>query len=420
MKIKSVYARQILDSRGNPTVEADVLLEDGSLGRGAVPSGASVGKYEAHELRDDDKTKYGGLGVLNAVTNVNDVIAHDLVGMDALDQKTIDKRMIALDGTKNKEKLGANAILAVSIGCIKAAAASSNMDLFRYIGSARANILPLPMMNIVNGGKHANNSTDFQEIMISPVGAGDFKQAMQIGLEVYYALKDIIKKNNLMTTVGDEGGFAVPNISNDQAITLVVQAIQKAGYKPKQDVAIALDLASNSFFNNGFYELKSENLKLNTAQMIDKVVGLVNTYPIYSVEDPLEDDDWEGYMQLTAKIGDKVQIVGDDLYVTNQDRLQRGINEKSSNAILIKLNQIGTVSETIDCVNLAKANNFAAIISHRSGETTDTFIADLVVGLGAGQIKTGAPARSERTSKYNQLLRIQELLGADARFASLV
>lgn len=420
MKIKHIFARQVLDSRGNPTVEADVLLEDGILGRGAVPSGASVGQYEAHELRDGDETKYGGLGVEIAVANVNDVIAHDLIGLDVEDQRMIDNRMIALDGTKNKEKLGANAILAVSIAAIKSAAISSKTDLCQYIGGGKASLLPLPMMNIINGGKHANNSTDFQEIMIAPVGANDFKQGMQIGLEVYYALKDIINKNNLMTTVGDEGGFAVPNITNDQAITLIVQAIQKAGYKPKQDVAIALDIASSSFYNNGYYTLASEKVRLDTKQMIEKVINLVNTYPIYSIEDPLSEDEWDGYKALTAAVGGRVQIVGDDLFVTNNERLQKGIDDKCGNAVLVKPNQIGTVSETMDCINLAKKNNYAAIVSHRSGETIDTFISDLVVGMGTGQIKAGAPARSERTAKYNQLLRIQEKLGPQARYASLV
>lgn len=420
MKIKEIRARQILDSRGNPTVEADVLLEDGSLGRATVPSGASVGKHEAHELRDNDQAKYGGMGVEKAVANVNDIIAHDLIGQEAENQQIIDDRMVALDGTKNKEKLGANSILAVSMATIRATAITNNKELFAYIGNSKACTLPLPMMNIINGGKHANNSTDFQEIMIAPIGANDFKQAMQIGLEIYYALKDIIKKNNLMTTVGDEGGFAVPNITNDQAVTLIVQAIQKAGYKPKQDVAIALDLAASSFYNNGFYELKSENSKLGTAQMISKVVNLVKSYPIYSIEDPLHDDDWDGYAELTAQIGSTVQIVGDDLFVTDNERLRHGIENKCANAILIKLNQIGTVSETMNCIEYAKQNGFASIVSHRSGDTTDTFIADLVVGMGTGQIKTGAPARSERTAKYNQLLRIEESLGASARYANLL
>ncbi len=419
MKIAKIFGREVLDSRGNPTVEADVYLEDGTWGQGKVPSGASVGSHEAHELRDGDTKRYGGLGVQKAVANINDVIAHDLVGLDVEDQRMLDTRMIALDGTANKEHLGANAILAVSIALIKAASISHKMPLYKYIGGADAKTLPIPLMNVINGGKHALDSTDFQEFMIVPGGAESFNHAMQMGLEIYYQLKNLIKDKGLSTNVGDEGGFGLNKASSKQALDLLMSAISKTGYQAGKDVWLALDLASDEFYKDGIYNFEKENLQLNNQQMQSYLADLANSYPLYSIEDPLYEDDWSGYQSLTAAMGKRLQIVGDDFFVTNAGRLQKGIDEKCCNAILIKPNQIGTVTETIDTVQLAKQNGFAAVISHRSGETTDTFIADLSVALGTGQIKTGSPARGERTAKYNQLLRIEEDLGAGARFVGI-
>lgn len=419
MKITKIIGREILDSRGNPTVEADVHLEDGTLGRAAVPSGASVGTYEAHELRDGDSKRYGGLGVLKAVANINDTIAHDLNGLDVEDQRTLDHRMIALDGTTTKEHLGANAILAVSMALLKAAAESAHQPVYRYIGGEMSHTLPVPLINVINGGRHAVGSTDIQEFMIVPTGAETFHQAMQMGMEIYQTLEQIMKDKNWPTTVGDEGGFGIKAAKNEEALTLLVQAMDKTGYKPGHDVMLALDVASSEFYENGSYVVKSENRTLTSDEMSSWMAELSQKYPIFSIEDPLHEDDWPGYQKLTASLGQKLQIVGDDLFVTNPVRLQKGIEERAANAILVKLNQIGTVTETIDTVRLAKDNGYAAIISNRSGETIDSFIADLAVALGTGQIKTGSVARSERTAKYNQLLRIAEELGPVADYASL-
>ncbi len=394
-------------------------LEDGTLGRAAVPSGASVGTYEAHELRDGDSKRYGGLGVLKAVANINDTIAHDLNGLDVEDQRTLDHRMIALDGTTTKEHLGANAILAVSMALLKAAAESAHQPVYRYIGGEMSHTLPVPLINVINGGRHAVGSTDIQEFMIVPTGAETFHQAMQMGMEIYQTLEQIMKDKNWPTTVGDEGGFGIKAAKNEEALTLLVQAMDKTGYKPGHDVMLALDVASSEFYENGSYVVKSENRTLTSDEMSSWMAELSQKYPIFSIEDPLHEDDWPGYQKLTASLGQKLQIVGDDLFVTNPVRLQKGIEERAANAILVKLNQIGTVTETIDTVRLAKDNGYAAIISNRSGETIDSFIADLAVALGTGQIKTGSVARSERTAKYNQLLRIAEELGPVADYASL-
>jgi len=396
-----------------------VHLEDGTLGRAAVPSGASVGTYEAHELRDGDSKRYGGLGVLKAVANINDTIAHDLNGLDVEDQRTLDHRMIALDGTTTKEHLGANAILAVSMALLKAAAESAHQPVYRYIGGEMSHTLPVPLINVINGGRHAVGSTDIQEFMIVPTGAETFHQAMQMGMEIYQTLEQIMKDKNWPTTVGDEGGFGIKAAKNEEALTLLVQAMDKTGYKPGHDVMLALDVASSEFYENGSYVVKSENRTLTSDEMSSWMAELSQKYPIFSIEDPLHEDDWPGYQKLTASLGQKLQIVGDDLFVTNPVRLQKGIEERAANAILVKLNQIGTVTETIDTVRLAKDNGYAAIISNRSGETIDSFIADLAVALGTGQIKTGSVARSERTAKYNQLLRIAEELGPVADYASL-
>ncbi len=420
MKISKIIGREILDSRGNPTVEAEVTLEDGSLGRGAVPSGASVGSHEAHELRDNDPARYEGLGVQKAVANVNERIAHDLVGLHVDDQRSLDQRLIKLDGTPNKEHLGANAMLAVSIAAIKAAASSAHQPLFRYLGGNSANLLPVPLMNIINGGAHAVDSTDFQEFMIVPSGAETYTQAVQMCLEVYHELRSLIAASGLSTNVGDEGGFGLPNAHNEDALKMIVQAIEKAEYRPGRDMWIALDVAADEFHEGNVYHLKKENKSLTSPQMREYVTDLIARYPIFSVEDPFYEDDWTEYQTFTTEQGQKVQIVGDDLFVTNMDRLQQGITQHCANAILVKPNQIGTVTETIDTVNLAKQNGFATVISHRSGETVDAFIADLAVALGAGQIKTGSPARGERTAKYNQLLRIEEMLGTAARYPSLI
>jgi enolase len=422
-KIARVQGRQILDSRGNPTVEADVTLEGGARGRGAVPSGASTGEHEALELRDADKSRYLGRGVLKAVANVNTAIAPALAGADAADQRAIDKKMLALDGTPNKGKLGANAILAVSMAAARAAAAQIGQPLYKYLARyssvAGANTLPVPMMNILNGGAHADNSVDFQEFMVMPVGAPSFAEALRWGVEVFHHLKASLKKRGYSTAVGDEGGFAPNCKSNDEAIEVVLEAIAAAGYKPGEQVAIALDPAASEFYDksSGKYVFKKSDKSARTPeQMVEWWANWCRQFPIVSLEDGLAEDDWAGWKLLTEKIGKKTQLVGDDLFVTNTERLARGIREKIGNAILIKLNQIGTVTETIDAIEMARKAGYASIVSHRSGETEDAFIADLAVALGTGQIKTGSASRSDRTAKYNQLLRIEEELGSAAKF----
>ena len=412
--ILHVFAREIMDSRGNPTVEAEVFLEDGAHGTAGVPSGASTGVHEAHELRDGGD-RYQGKGVLKAVENVNEEIADELVGFEADDQHLIDHAMIALDGTENKSRLGANAILGVSIAAAKAAAQSAGLPLYRYIGGPNAHILPVPMMNILNGGAHADSGVDVQEFMIAPIGAESFSEALQVGAEVYHSLKAVIKANGLSTGLGDEGGFAPSVDSTKAALDLIVEAVEKSGYKLGDDVALALDVASSEFYKDGKYHFEGGE---HTAEEMTKVYAeLIEQYPIVSIEDPLDEDDWEGYSALIAEVGDKVQIVGDDLFATNPARLQRGIDEKAANALLVKVNQIGTLSETFDAVDLAHRNGFRTMMSHRSGETEDTTIADLAVALGCGQIKTGAPARSERVAKYNQLIRIEQELDDAAVYA---
>ncbi|NEZ47113.1 phosphopyruvate hydratase [Clostridium niameyense] len=419
IEIIDVYARQILDSRCNPTVEVEVELEDGTVGRAAVPSGASTGAFEAVELRDEDKSKYLGKGVLKAVDNVNTIIADELVGMNVLDQVAIDKAMIALDGTDNKAKLGANAMLGVSLACARAAAEALGMSLYQYIGGVNAKVLPVPMMNIINGGKHADNNVDLQEFMIMPVGACCFSEALRMCSETYHALKSTLKAQGYDTGVGDEGGFA-PNLkSNEEAIKVIVEAIEKAGYVPGKDICIALDPASSEIFEDGKYHLKGEGRVLTPAEMADYYVELVGKYPIISIEDGMAEEDWEGWKILTDKIGHKVQLVGDDLFVTNTERLSKGIGLGVANSILIKLNQIGTLTETLNAIEMAERAGYTAVVSHRSGETEDTTIADLVVAVNAGQIKTGAPARSERVAKYNQLLRIEEELNDMGEYRGL-
>lgn len=412
--IMHVFAREILDSRGNPTVEAEVFLDDGSHGVAGVPSGASTGVHEAHELRDGGE-RYLGKGVLNAVNNVNEEIADAIAGAEADDQRLIDQAMIALDGTENKSRLGANAILGVSIAVAKAAAESAGLPLYRYIGGSNAHVLPVPMMNIVNGGAHADSGVDVQEFMIAPIGAESFSEALRMGAEVYHSLKSVIKSKGLSTGLGDEGGFAPSVESTKAALDLIVEAIEKAGFKPGADVALALDVASSEFYKDGKYHFEGGE---HTAEEMAKVYEqLIAEYPIVSIEDPLQEDDWEGYTALTAAIGDKVQIVGDDFFVTNPARLKEGIEKKAANALLVKVNQIGTLTETFDAVDLAHRNGYRTMMSHRSGETEDTTIADLAVALGCGQIKTGAPARSERVAKYNQLLRIEQQLDDAAVYA---
>ncbi len=412
--IVNVYARQIIDSRGNPTVEVEVMTEKGAVGRAAVPSGASTGAHEAHELRDNESKYYMGKSVLKAIQNVNKVFSEDLRGIDVLSQSLIDNYMVYLDGTKNKTKFGANAILGVSMAIAHAASQETGQPLFRYIGGVNAKTLPVPMMNIINGGSHADNSVDFQEFMIMPVKAENFSEALRMGVEVFHSLKSVLKKKNYSTAVGDEGGFA-PNLkSNEEALEVIIEAIEKAHYKPGQDVFIALDPAASEFYDakEKVYHLKkSSGEKLSSAQMTDFWADWVNRYPIVSIEDGLAEDDWKGWEMITKKLGDKIQLVGDDLFVTNVDRLTKGIEKKVANSILIKLNQIGTVTETINTVQLATQNSYTSIISHRSGETEDTTIADLAVALNTGLIKTGSACRSERIAKYNQLLRIEELLG---------
>ena len=409
-----VMAREILDSRGNPTVEAEVFLDDGAHGVAGVPSGASTGVHEAHELRDGGD-RYLGKGVLNAVKNVNEEIADEIAGFEADDQRLIDQALIDLDGTENKSRLGANAILGVSIAAAKAAAESAGLPLYRYVGGPNAHVLPVPMMNIVNGGAHADSGVDVQEFMIAPIGAESFKEALRMGAEVYHALKSVVKSKGLSTGLGDEGGFAPEAESTKAALDLIIEAIKKASFEPGKDVALALDVASSEFFKDGKYHFEGGE---HTAEEMAKVYeDLIANYPIVSIEDPLQEDDWEGYTKLTETIGEKVQIVGDDFFVTNPQRLAKGIEEKAANALLVKVNQIGTLTETFDAVDMAHRNGYRTMMSHRSGETEDTTIADLAVALGCGQIKTGAPARSERVAKYNQLLRIEQELGEAAVYA---
>jgi enolase len=417
--IVDVVARQILDSRCFPTVEVEVTLEDGTIGRAAVPSGASTGIFEAVELRDGDKAVYNGKGVLKAVANVNDVIATELIGMNIFDQVSIDKTMLDLDGTPNKGRLGANAILGVSLACAHAAANYLGLPLYQYVGGVNAKVLPVPMMNIINGGKHADNNVDLQEFMVMPVGAKSFSEALRMSSEVYHALKSYLKSKGYETAVGDEGGFA-PNLkSNEEAIQVIIQAIEKAGYTPGKEIFIALDPASSELFQDGKYHLTGEGKVLTPAEMVDFYVDLVNKYPIISIEDGMAEEDWEGWKLMTEKLGGKIQLVGDDLFVTNTERLERGIKTGTANSILIKLNQIGTLTETLNAIEMAARAGYTAVISHRSGETEDTTIADLVVAMNAGQIKTGAPARSERVAKYNQLLRIEEELGDTAEYRGI-
>ena len=419
--IEEVAAREVLDSRGNPTVEVEVYLGDGSMGRAIVPSGASTGKFEAVELRDGDDSRYLGKGVTKAVDNVNNIIADELVGMNPFDQPGIDETLIRLDGTPNKSKLGANAMLGVSLAVAHAAADSVELPFFQYVGGVNGNVLPVPMMNILNGGKHADNNVDIQEFMIMPVGAASFREALRMCAEVFHNLKSVLKSKGLNTAVGDEGGFAPDLASNADAIANIVEAIEKAGYKPGNDIRIAIDAASSEFYDEEtkLYDLKGEGRKLTAEQMIDYYEELCDKYPIISIEDGLAEEDWEGWKKLTDRLGDRVQLVGDDLFVTNTERLSKGIKEGAGNAILIKLNQIGTLTETLDAVEMAKQAGYTAVISHRSGETEDVTIADLVVGLNAGQIKTGAPSRTDRVAKYNQLLRIEEVLGESAQYRGL-
>ena len=414
--ITEVYAREILDSRGNPTIEVEVCLEDGSVGRAAVPSGASTGAHEAVELRDDDKNRYLGKGVTKAVDNVNDVIAEALIGLEATRQVEIDEMLIRLDGTPNKGKLGANAILGVSMAVAKAAAASVGLPLYLYLGGVYAQELPVPMMNILNGGQHADNNVDIQEFMIMPVGAASFSEALRMNAEIYHGLKALLNAKGLGTGLGDEGGFA-PNLkSNEEAIEVILEAVKKAGYKPGEDIMIALDVAASEFYKDGKYQMEGEGLVKTSNQMVDYLAALCEKYPIVSIEDGLAEDDWKGWKALTKKLGTKVQLVGDDLFVTNEERLLEGIKNDTANAILIKVNQIGTLTETFNAIETAKRAGYTCIISHRSGETEDTTMADIAVAVNAGQIKTGAPARTDRVAKYNQLLRIEEDLGGAAKY----
>jgi enolase len=418
--IVEIRGRQVLDSRGNPTVEAEVYLGDGTRARAIVPSGASTGEHEAVELRDDDPNQYKGKGVLKAVENVNGEIAEHLAGMDAADQRTLDAKMIELDGTPNKGRLGANAILAVSMAAARASANAFDLPLYRYLGGAAANTLPTPMMNILNGGAHADNNVDFQEFMVMPVGAESFSEALRWGVEVFHTLKGVLKKRGYNTSVGDEGGFAPSVKSNVEAIEVVLEAIQQAGYKPGEDISVALDPAVSELYQDGKYVFKKSDKSAKTSEeMVKYWSKWVDDYPIVSIEDGLAEDDWDGWALLTKEVGDKIQLVGDDLFVTNVERLQRGIDENVANSILIKVNQIGSVSETLDAIDLARRNGYTSVISHRSGESEDTFIADLAVATGAGQIKTGSASRTDRVAKYNQLLRIEEELGGAARFLGL-
>ena len=412
--IETIHAREILDSRGNPTVEVEVVLEDGSTARAAVPSGASTGAFEAAELRDEGK-RYLGKGVENAVKNVNEKIAPIICGFDAQDQRLIDDEMIALDGTKNKSKLGANAILGVSLASARAAAESSDLSFFKYIGGPTAHTLPVPMMNILNGGAHADTNVDIQEFMVAPIGATTFKESLRWGTEIYHSLKSVLKKQGLATSIGDEGGFAPNLASNRAALDLILEAVEKAGFKPGKEIALAMDVAATEFHEKGLYNF--EGKKLTSDEMISYYAELVSAYPLVSIEDPLDEDDWDGWKKMTSQLGSKIQIVGDDLFVTNPERLSRGIENQTANALLVKVNQIGTLTETMDAVALAHRSGYRSMMSHRSGETEDTTIADLAVALECGQIKTGAPARSERVAKYNQLLRIEEELADAAIYA---
>jgi enolase len=415
--IKSVRAREILDSRGNPTVEAEVILEDGTVGIASVPSGASTGKYEAVELRDGDRSRYGGLGVLKAVEHVNSEIASAIAGMSALEQEPIDRQLIELDGTANKSSLGANAILATSLALARAAASSRHVPLYGYLGGARAKQLPVPMLNILNGGKHASDSVDFQEFMIVPLGAANFHKAMQMSSEVYHSLRKVLKDKEFSTNVGDEGGFAPQLSANKDALELILAAIDMAGYRAGRDLFIALDPASSTFYQDGKYGLSREGVTFNSTEMIDYYVKLVSDYPVISIEDGLAEDDWANWSLLTARLGKKIQIVGDDLYATNMNRLEKGIAQSASNSILIKLNQIGTLTETLAVIERAQRAGWTTIVSHRSGETEDTTIADLAIASNSKFIKSGAPCRSERLAKYNRLLRIEEELGGGAHYA---
>ena len=416
--IESIQAREILDSRGRPTIEAEVYLANGVVGLAQVPSGASTGSFEAHELRDDDKNRYGGKGVLKAVDNVEQKIAPALANLDAIDQALVDQTMIDLDGSPNKSNLGANAILGVSLATAKAAADTLGLPLYRYLGGALANVLPVPLMNVINGGSHADNNVDIQEFMIVPVGAPSFKEALRWGAEVFASLAKVLKDKNLLTGVGDEGGFA-PNLgSNQEALDLLMMAIEKAGYKPGEQVALALDVAASEFYKDGKYTY--DGVAHSPTELIDYLDGLVSQYPIVSIEDGLHEDDWDSWVALTKKLGGKIQLVGDDLFVTNRTRLQKGIDLKASNSILIKLNQIGSLTETLDTIDLGKRNSYRSVISHRSGETEDTTIADLAVATRAGQIKTGSLCRSERVAKYNRLLRIEDELGDRAIYAGSI
>jgi len=415
-RIKNLMAREILDSRGNPTVEVEIITEKGFWGRAAVPSGASTGEHEACELRDHNNSRYLGRGVSKAVSNINDKIAAQMIGFDACNQELIDHSLIDLDGTENKSNLGANTLLGVSLACAKAASAACGLPLYRYLGGSHAKRLPLPYMNILNGGAHADNKLDIQEFMIVPLGFDTFSGGLRCGVEIYHNLRKLLQEKNLSTTVGDEGGFAPSLTSNEQALELISEATLKSGYDLGKDVKLALDVAASEIYRDGFYHLESENKKLDRDDMIHYISSLVENYPIISVEDPMDENDWEGFSLLTEKIGKKIQVIGDDLFVTNTKRLRKGISEKAGNSILIKLNQIGTLSETLSCIELAKNSGFKSMISHRSGETEDTFISDLAVACGCGQIKTGAPSRAERTAKYNQLLRISEELGERAYY----
>ena len=417
-EIININAREILDSRGNPTVEVEVWLEDGAHGRAAVPSGASTGVHEALEMRDNDKSRYGGKGVLQAVAHVDNELAEAVVGLDALDQAGVDQEMLDLDGTPNKSKFGANAILGVSLAVARAAAEAVGLPLYRYLGGVSARLLPVPMMNILNGGAHANwQGTDLQEFMIAPLGAPNFREAVRWGAETYQALKGVLKNNGFSTAVGDEGGFAPTLKTNAQAIELIIEAMQKAGYKPGEQIGIALDPASSGFYEDGLYNLRTEGRKVTSEQMVEMYADWVKKYPIVSIEDGLAEDDWAGWVLQTKTLGDKIQLVGDDLFVTNVDRIARGIAEHSANSVLIKLNQIGSLTETISAIKMAQRAGWTAMISHRSGETGDTTISDLTVAMGTGQLKTGAPARSERVEKYNQLMRIEEELGDASQYA---
>lgn len=419
--ILDIFAREILDSRGNPTVEVEVMLESGVVARAAVPSGASTGAFEAVELRDGDKARYMGKGVLDAVNNVNEILAPEIVGMNANEQVRIDKKMIEIDGTPNKGRLGANAILGVSMAVAKAAAANAGLPLYQYLGGVNAKTLPVPMMNILNGGEHADNNVDIQEWMIMPVGAKSFGEGLRMGAEIYHNLKKVLQERNLGTGVGDEGGFAPDLGTNEDALKVIMEAIEKAGYKPGEDIKLAVDAAATEMYDKeaGKYILKGEGLEMTSEEFVDYYADLVDRYPLVSIEDGLDEEDWDGWNLMVEKLGDKIQIVGDDLFVTNTERLSRGIEEASANSILIKVNQIGTITETLDAIKMAKEAGMTSVVSHRSGETADSMIADLAVAVNAGQIKTGAPARIDRVEKYNQLLRIEEELGQAAQYLGM-